>query len=149
MFLHNTAIDDYSSLTPSTLSFTGADGEVQCLSIPIVNDIRVERNETLSVRLLTTSSDSGFINFDQDTTTVTIRDDDTVLIGWDPVLYTPNEEEGSVSVCARIMQGQEQLDRDVFVTYATVDGTAQGNNRNISVSGTCDVHIYTMLPLIR
>ena len=115
---------DFSLPLTSTLSFTGANGEVQCSTISIIDDSVVEQNESFSVHLLSSSADSAFVNLAQDSATVTITDDDTVLIGWDNTSYTSGEP-GSASVCAWIIQGE--IARDVFVNYSTADGTAQGN----------------------
>ena len=59
----------------------------------------------------------------QNSTIVSITDDDSVTIGWSSALYTVIEDGTSVRVCAEIIQGD--IARSVAVSYSTSAGRAQ------------------------
>ena len=99
----------------------GVSGEVQCLSISILDDNIVEFDETFLVILTTFDP---FVDIARGSTTVTIIDDDSVTIGWNPVSYTRNESD-TVTICTEIVAGV--IARQVTVFYSTIDGTAQSN----------------------
>lgn len=84
----------------------------------------VELDETFSVLL---NSSNEFVDVTQASTNVTITDDDTVRIGWNPTLYTVDEPDGAVSVCVEITGGE--IARPITAFYSTADGTALGKSK--------------------
>ena len=112
---------DFSAVSSTSLFFSGASG-VDCVSIFIQDDSIVEQNETFSVLL--TSSNSA-IELSPSSATITIIDDDTVVIGWSSVSFDFDESGTFAIVCAEIMEGV--IDRRISVFFSTVDDTTQGN----------------------
>lgn len=111
---------DFSALSSTSLFFSGASG-VECFSISILDDSIVEQNETFSV-LLTSSNSATEIS--PSSATVTINDDDTVVIGWSSVSFEFDESGPFATVCAEIVQGE--IARRVSVFFLTIDDTTQG-----------------------
>ena len=109
-------------MTSTTLTFTGTIGE-DCSTISILNDSVVERNETFSVQL---STSSAALDITQNSAIVTIIDDDAVIIGWSTLSYGVDENDALVTACAEIIQGE--IARPVIVFYSTMDGSALSNN---------------------
>ncbi|NKI33435.1 beta strand repeat-containing protein [Croceivirga thetidis] len=67
---------DYAATT-GTLNFNGVVGDTDTISIPILNDGTIEGNETFLISF--TSSTDGTVDF-SDTATITINDDDALII---------------------------------------------------------------------
>ena len=112
-----------------------------CVRIPIQNDSRVEDPEEFTVTLNSTDPDV----MPGPPSTITIVDDDGednhvivrkrcpnlfilfstgVTIGFENETYSSDEGQGSVEVCARVIDGG--LQRDVEVALVTQDGSAVG-----------------------
>ena len=120
VLLHFVANVDFSSLSSTSLFFSGTSG-VECLNISILDDNFVEQNETFSV-LLTTSNSAVEISLSS--ATVTIIDNDTVTIGWSSASFQFDENGPFATVCAEILQGD--IARRISVFYSTMDDTTQG-----------------------
>ena len=106
-----------------------------CADIPIEDDDISEDPEDFPVVL--TSDDPDF-NSTTPMTTVTITDNDAVTIGFEMETYPALEDQGTVEVCARLMEGT--LAREVVITFLTEDGSAQdpGDYTSVSVTLTFD-----------
>ena len=126
-FIVSTGNIDFTSL-PTTSRTLDEASTVQCSPVSIQDDNIVELDETFSV-LLSTSNE--FADITQASTTVTIADDDTVSIGWTSTIYTSNEPDTAVSVCAEITDGV--IARPVTAFYSTVDGTALGEQGTLLI----------------
>ena len=109
---------DYVEVPGISLSITGASG-VQCSNIIIISDDVVEPDETFLVLLNTSNLNVDLV---QNSTTVSIIDDDIVTIDWSLAPYTVTEDGTSVRVCVEIVQGN--ITRPVAVSYSTSNGTA-------------------------
>ena len=92
-----------------------------CAVIPITDDNRVEVPENLTVVI---DSDDPDVNFVPPTSTVTIVDNDRVVIGFEMERYQ-GEEGRMVQVCAIIRNGS--LERSVPVQIFTEDISAEGD----------------------
>jgi hypothetical protein len=113
---------DYSSENAGIpLTITGT-SRIQCSSIPILNDIVVELDETFSA-LISTSNPT--VNLIRDSASVSIRDNDMVTITWSSASYEVVEDNSAAIVCAQLTEGE--IDRPVIVSYSTRDGTAESN----------------------
>lgn len=110
---------DYSQIADIPLILTGTN-TIQCFSIPVLEDTVVELDETFSVLLSTSNS---AVNLIRDSASVSIRDNDIVTISWSPASYDIVEDGSAATVCAQITGGQ--IDRQVIVSYSTIDGTAE------------------------
>ena len=97
---------------------------LSCVDIPIVDNDFIEEQESFTVTL--TSSDPD-VTFMPPTAPVFIVDDDSVTIGFEMELYNAAEGNGSVELCAVLLEGT--LERDVTVTLETQDGSAQGTSQ--------------------
>ena len=106
-----------------------------CVDILITDDDISEDPEDFPVVLI---SDDPDVTTTTPTTTVTIIDDDAVTIGFEMETYPALEDQGTVEVCARLMEGT--LDREVVITFLTEDGSAQdpGDYTSVSVTLTFD-----------
>ena len=87
-------------------------------TIPIMDDSVVEQAETFTVVL---SSDSTGVSFNPTVATVRIIDNDIVL-GFEPAVYTVDEDSGTVELTVEVIDGV--LTEDVTLTYTTTDGGA-------------------------
>ena len=72
------------------------------------------------------TSPNTAVDIIQDSTMVTIIDNDMVTVGWSSVTYMFREDADSATICAEIMDGA--IDRPVTIVYSTEDDTAQSNN---------------------
>ena len=115
------ADDDFVPAVAASLSLTGNDGE-ECLSVSIIDNNIVERDETFSVLL---SSSNNAVDITLNSATITIIDNDMVTIGWRFVPDEFDESGASATVCAEIVEGD--IARQVTVVYSTMDNTAQSN----------------------
>ena len=91
-----------------------------CADIPITDDNRVELPENFTVGI---GSDDPDVDFAPPTATVTILDNDRVVIGFEMEQYQ-GEEGRMVEVCAVLMNGT--LERSLIVEILTEDISAQG-----------------------
>jgi hypothetical protein len=119
---HPIAENDFVSLTSTTLTLTGTDGE-NCSTISILDDSMVERNETFSVQLSTSNT---AVDITQTSVMVTVIDDDAVTVGWSTPSYAVDESDALVTLCVEIIQGE--IARPVIIFYSTIDSSALSNN---------------------
>ena len=92
-----------------------------CADIPITDDNRVELAENFTVEI---SSSDPDVDFAPPISTVTIIDNDRVVIGFEMEQYQGEEGE-TVEVCAMLRNGS--LERDLLVQIFTEDLSAKGN----------------------
>lgn len=90
------------------------------MDIFILDDETVEVNETFSVLALP----SAAVDIAQNSTTITVIDDDTLTIGWSSLSYTVVEDSVSATVCTEIIGGE--IARPITILFTTVDNTTQG-----------------------
>ncbi|MGI9105741.1 MAG: pre-peptidase C-terminal domain-containing protein, partial [Pyrinomonadaceae bacterium] len=76
---------DYST-SIDTLTFAAGDTRPKTFTIPLINDVHVEGNETFQLRL---RNPQGALLGAQATATVTLADDDTALSTTNPINQTP------------------------------------------------------------
>lgn len=91
-----------------------------CADIPITDDNRVELAENFTVEI---SSDDPDVDFVPPTSTVTIIDNDRVVIGFEMEQYQGNEGT-VVEICAALLNGT--LERSLIIELSTGDISAQG-----------------------
>ena len=91
-----------------------------CADIPITDDNRVELAENFTVEI---RSDDPDVDFVPPTSTVTIIDNDRVVIGFEMEQYQGNEGT-IVEICAALFSGS--LERSLIVELSTGDISAQG-----------------------
>ena len=109
---------DYSSTTVG-LTFDESTSRA-CADIPIEDDQIVENPEDFRVVV---GGDDPDIVFDPSNSTVTIIDNDNVVIGFEMERYQ-GDEGSEVEVCAIVMEGV--LERQALVAVTTSDISAQG-----------------------
>ena len=102
-----------------------------CVNIPIEDDDISEDPEDFTVEI--TSGDPD-VTSQTPAANVTIVDDDDVTIGFEMEMYNSGEDQGTVQVCARIMEGS--LEREVSIALQTQDGSAEEPDDYSSVSAT-------------
>ena len=120
-----TAGEDYTSKS-DTLTLSSSDTEVKIM-VDITDDALFENAEMFTVVL--SSAPTG-VTLTPVTAMVTISDDsvapppddDMVVIGFDPVMYTVDEGAGTVRLTVKVLSGD--LGRAVTLDYETRDGTA-------------------------
>ena len=126
-FTLSTSDDSASSTDPADFSAIGVEllfnetTSRACADIPITDDNRVELAENFTVDI---GSDDPDVNFAPPTSTVTILDNDRVVIGFEMEQYEGREGE-MVEVCAVIRNGS--LETDVLVQIFTEDLSAKGS----------------------
>ena len=113
---------DYTSVEVE-LTFDEA-VSLSCVDVPIEDDDFIEDLESFTVTL--TSGDPD-VTFMPPAAPVFIVDDDSVTIGFEMELYNTAEGDGSLELCAVLLEGA--LERDVTVTLETQDGSAQGTSQ--------------------
>ena len=126
MFTLSTQDDSATSTDP--VDFSAVTVELQfnettsraCAVIPITDDNRVEVPENLTVVI---DSDDPDVDFVPPTSTVTIVDNDRVVIGFEMERYQ-GEEGRMVEVCAILVNGT--LERSLIVEMFTGDISAEG-----------------------
>ena len=94
-----------------------------CADIPITDDNRVELAENFTVDI---RSDDPDVDFTPPTSTVTILDNDRVVIGFEMEQYQGEEGE-MVEVCAAVLN--DRLERSLIVELFTGDISAQGRKK--------------------
>ncbi len=91
--------------------------------VSLINDTIVEGRETITAEL--TNLDEGVVlSTSNGSATVTINDDDRVVIEFASPEYTVGEGDGEV-VLVVVKRGVAL--RNVSVTFSTIDETASGN----------------------
>ena len=112
---------DYSSVSaditfdPSTTNLT------LCETISLLLDTVVEPLEVFTVQLSSTDPD---VVIQSQQATVAIQDESVVDIEFAASLYSVQEADGSIQVCAELSGGT--LQRNILVDLATQDSTASG-----------------------
>lgn len=109
---------DYSSVSVE-LTFDESTSRA-CADIPIEDDQIVENPDVFRVVV---EGDDPDVVFDPSSSTVTIIDNDMVVIGFEMERYQ-GDEGGVIEVCAVVMDGP--LERSALVTVATSDISAEG-----------------------
>ena len=56
-----------------------------------------------------------------------------ITIGFQPSTEVVSESDGSVELCARLLRGDQQLERDVVISFMTNDGSASGKCVSVCV----------------
>ena len=132
---------DYQNIS-GTVVFEAAT-KTQVVFIPITDDSLFEGDESFRITLtdveasidgVSLGDDAPTVQLNPKTAKVTILDDDTVEIGFDPVTYVVSEASGTVTLTARILSGS--LGRVVTLTYATADGSAVAGTDYTLTTGT-------------
>ena len=72
---------------------------------------------------------------------LTIEDDDTVMIDFDPVMYTVDEDSGTVELTVKVLNGN--LGRDVTLSYETINGSAVAGEDYALTTGTVTLSLMT------
>jgi len=116
-----TAGSDYSA---TDVSVTWSDGEAEpkLVEIPILQDSRVEGDETVALRLTNLVGRATLGTFRD--ALLTIRDDDGIRVAFRSADSSGSERTRSAKVTVMLT---EPATRDVFVDYALSGGTATGN----------------------
>ena len=107
---------DYVSLTQE-LTFNST-ATTRCARIRIIDDLNLEDTETLDVILFTSDLD---VSLESPAATVTILDNDGVVIGFEMTAYNASETQGSVEICVVVTSGtiQRPLVGDLMTTDIT------------------------------
>ena len=112
---------DEITLSPMTPSVT--------FTVPITDDTSQEPEEKFTVELSGAPAD---ITLDPAIATVTIIDNDAVVIGFDPDMRTVNENAGTVELTVSVISGM--LMQPVLLSYVTRDGSAVAGSDYMSAA---------------
>ncbi|XP_064390869.1 uncharacterized protein LOC135338715 isoform X3 [Halichondria panicea] len=112
--------EDYLSLTATLEWHYDSPSVVQCVSVPIINDECVEEKE--EVFTVSLSTEQACVQLGANLTTVTIQDDDVLVLDFRPVGVI-TESNGMVDTCIYVCDGQ--LKRNSSITVSFWNGTAQ------------------------
>ena len=119
---------DYNPITNQVVGPFSDARRRECFAVGITDDTVIENTERFSLELSQPSGQAlSRVDINPDLSTVTINDDEELLIGWsDPALAV---FEGDVMVVGTVsILSTAMLTRDnIFVTANTVDGTAFGS----------------------
>ena len=115
--VHLTAPEDFKA-GEYILSFTGSKSKV-CVNISIEDDSILEDPENFTVTIMSADPD---VSFGTPEATVTIMDNDNVMIGFEMEKYSAREDQEFVVVCSRVREGI--LQRRVSVLFSTRAGDA-------------------------
>ncbi len=121
--------EDFTNLL-STFIFNEATS-INCADIPIQDDDISEDPEDFAVVI---SSEDPDVSSTRPMANVTIIDNDNVTIGFEMEVYPAREDQGTVQVCARLMEGS--LGREVAIILSTQDGSAREPEDYAGVSVT-------------
>ena len=126
------APDDYVSAT-GTLTFAGAAGESQSLTITIIENMVFEPMESLTVSLSNVQAlEADSLDIDaSDVAIVTIVDNDTAILTVDDVMV--NESAGTATLTVSV---DSAIPGGFSVDFATSDGTASEPGDYQAASGT-------------
>ena len=108
---------DYTSMELTT-RFDPSHGHRKCLQLRIVDDWRLEDNEVFSLSL-TLTDPSIFLGLVQ--TSVTILDNDQVMVGLQLTHYTVEESVQQIELTVELLG---DIERDISVVLESRDGTA-------------------------
>ncbi|TDK50633.1 beta strand repeat-containing protein, partial [Algoriphagus formosus] len=112
-----TADSDYNSVI-TTLTFAGTAGEIQTFDIPIIDDQKVEVDETVSISMSNLAGTSSPIDISDDAT-LTISNDDLAILTIDDV--SGKEDDGAITVTVSL---SNSVAGGFTVNVSTTDGTA-------------------------
>lgn len=113
-------IKDYSKLL-LTVPFSQSDGNRLCFHVTIIDDLLLEHDENFI--LLLTSTDSA-VSVKLNVTTVTILDDDAVILALQPMQLTVAESSQQVQITV-VLRGS--LEREVSLMLESDNKTASIN----------------------
>ena len=118
-----TAGSDYTGGTYTATFLAGQ--TTATVEVPILDDDELEPDETFngSIAIPRTFSSRGVNPGPQDSATVTIEDNDGVVVELDPTSYDVNESDGSVTITLR---SSSPAAFPYTVVVITSDGTAKG-----------------------
>ena len=119
--------EDYKAVQ-ILLSFNESISEM-CVDIPIEDDLISEDPQSFTVTITSNDTDVSFM---RPIANITIIDNDNITIGFDREVYSINEDQRSVEVCAVITEGS--LQREVVVVLSTQDGSAKSPEDYTSIS---------------
>ena len=128
-FFHATVGDDY---TGGTFTVTIPAGQTQVSQlIPIIENAEAEGTESFQAQLILPSATAylGITLGDDDTATVTIIDNDDVIVSFSRTEYTVTEGDEEVLL---ILTANRNASFDYTVSVYTVNGTAIGEYTNTS-----------------
>ncbi|WP_100630289.1 MBG domain-containing protein [Algoriphagus formosus] len=112
-----TADSDYNSVI-TTLTFAGTAGEIQTFDIPIIDDQKVEVDETVSISMSNLAGTSSPIDISDDAT-LTISNDDLAILTINDV--SGKEDNGAITVTVSL---SNSVAGGFTVNVSTTDGTA-------------------------
>ncbi|XP_064407713.1 uncharacterized protein LOC135352465 [Halichondria panicea] len=112
--------EDYLSLTATLEWYYDSPSVVQCVSVPIINDECVEEKE--EVFIISLSTEQACVQLGANLTTVTIQDDDVLVLDLRPVGVV-SESNGTVDTCIYVCDGQLKRNSSIIVSFW--NGTAQ------------------------
>lgn len=113
---------DYAGLYLA--EFTPSDGNMRCIDVTIRDDTVVERDESF---ILALNSSDRAVRIISDSATVTIIDNDQVIVGFMHNSYTVTEGVGHLEVGIQLLDGQS-LEREIIVYVESSDESALSVN---------------------
>ena len=123
MFAYSSAPGDYTSISQTVTFPPGTNTQV--VTIPTTTDEVGEETETFTAVL---SSPSDGTTIGVGTATVEIEDDTSVLVEFDPVVYSGREDSGSIIF--EIVK-RTTTTNPVTVLFSTAAGTAVGKGNSM------------------
>ena len=136
-FFHATVGDDY---TGGIFTVTIPAGQTQVSQqVPILENAEAEGTESFQAKLTIPSASAslGVILGDNDTSTVTIIDNDDVIVSFSPTEYTVNEGDEEVLLT---LTANRNASFDYTVSVDTVNGTAIGEYTNKSAMPVASIY---------
>ena len=136
-FFHATVGDDY---TGGTFTVTIPAGQIQVSQlIPIIENAEAEGTESFQAQLTLPSATAylGITLGDDDTATVTIIDNDDVIVSFSRTEYTVTEGDEEVLL---ILSANRNASFNYTVSVNTVNGTAIGEHTNTSAMPVASIY---------
>ena len=112
---------DYDSVSTNITFEPSPIGSTLCETVVLLLDTVIEPLEVFSVEI---SSTDISVVFQNQQATVAIQDESTVDIEFSNNIYSVQETDGSIEVCAELSGGI--LQRSISVNFTTRDSTASG-----------------------
>lgn len=116
-----TSPEDYEAFVEE-LTFD-ADNSRVCINVTIEDDTLLENPENFTVIINTNDPDA---TIPDSTSSVTILDNDGVVIGFEMEIYNVREDQGTLEVCALLISGELPAEREVVVNLNTGNLQAMG-----------------------
>ena len=129
---------DYTETT-LTLQFTSTVRRLP-VSVSILDDTVIEGDEVFEVKL---SGDR--VSSVSSVARVTIEDDDAVVIGFSPTVYSVDEDAGSVELTVLVLSGTIADGESVTVVVMTVDGSAVAGEDYTELTDTLTFDADTLM----